>query len=80
MFWGNPQKYETLVPAKNSHLKVHVHKGPNISPSLQLSETSSVVAVDMDKYSGICGKCTHEARVAQYRGFNETVIPSTPAY
>ncbi len=21
-FWANPQKYQTLVPAKNSHLKV----------------------------------------------------------
>ena len=23
MFWANPQKYQTLVPAKNSHLKVY---------------------------------------------------------
>ena len=23
-FWANPQKYQTLVPAKNSHLKVFV--------------------------------------------------------
>ena len=22
-FWANPQKYQTVVPAKNSHLKVH---------------------------------------------------------
>ncbi len=22
-FWANPQKYQTLVPAKNSHLKVY---------------------------------------------------------
>ncbi len=22
-FWANPQKYQTLVPAKNSHLKVN---------------------------------------------------------
>ena len=26
-FWGNPQKYQTLVPAKNSHLKVSKMKG-----------------------------------------------------
>ena len=23
-FWANPQKNQTLVPAKNSHLKVHM--------------------------------------------------------
>ena len=24
-FWANPQKYQTLVPAKNNHLKVNMH-------------------------------------------------------
>jgi hypothetical protein len=24
-FWANPQKYQTLVPAKNSHLKVYMY-------------------------------------------------------
>ena len=48
----------------------------SISPSLQLSETSSIAPLDMDKYSGIC-ECN--ARVLQHRGFNEAVIPSTTA-
>ena len=25
-FWANPQKYQTLVPAKNSHLKVYLNR------------------------------------------------------
>ena len=48
-FWANPQKYQTLVPTKNSHLKVHVHtcinSGEAVPSNFSIDNTHSLTAL-----------------------------------
>ena len=45
-FWANPQKYQTLIPAKNSHLKVtHATIGCQSSANAQSKAPEAIIFV-----------------------------------
>ena len=47
--WANPQKYQTLTPAKNSHLKVYNHTHCHIANRMQARFTILTITQFSDK-------------------------------